>query len=163
MRNVNELTDYISALNGLFDKKLEVGIISKASDPVEDAEGLYEGGKMTLGELAWLHEFGAGYMPARSIVQAPLESEEARKIVEDTLATALTWEQLKKSNGQELVLDRIGKKLVSLLQRWYRTGGDGTWEILSEDYEERKVRAGYSETPLHTTGQIGDAFEYRIE
>lgn len=164
MGSYNELSEYISTLNGLLDKRLTVGIISKADDPVEEAEGLYKGGKLTLGELAWMHEFGAGYMPARSILQVPLESNEAQEIIESTLATGLTWKQLGKgSGGEKQVLDRIGKKLVRLLEKWYKTGGDGTWEILSEEYEERKVRAGYSDTPLHTTGQLGEAFEYRID
>lgn len=160
---LNEIADYVNALKGLTNKTLEVGIISKADDPVKDAPDLYEGGKLTLGELALIHEFGLGNNPIRSIIQAPLESSEAQTIIEESLATELTWRQLGQGEaGEKKVLDRIGKRLVNLLTNWYLTGGDGTWEDLSPDYERRKTKAGYSETPLNTTLQLGEAFEYRI-
>lgn len=160
---INEVTDYVNALKGLMDKTLEVGIISKADDPVKDAPSLYKGGKLTLGELALIHEFGLGNNPVRSIIQVPLESSEAQAIIEESLATALTWKQFGQGEaGEKKVLDRIGKRLVNLLTNWYLTGGNGTWEDLSPEYETRKTRAGYSETPLNTTLQLGEAFEYRI-
>lgn len=160
---LNEIADYVNALKGLTNKTLEVGIISKADDPVKDAPNLYEGGELTLGELALIHEFGLGNNPVRSIIQAPLESSEAQSIIEESLATELTWKQLGRGEaGEKKVLDRIGKRLVNLLTNWYLTGGDGTWEDLSPDYERRKTKAGYSETPLNTTLQLGEAFEYRI-
>ena len=160
---INEVADYVNALKGLVDKTLEVGIISKADDPVKDAPNLYEGGELTLGELALIHEFGLGNNPIRSIIQAPLESSEAQAIIEGSLATALTWKQFGQGEiGEKKVLDRIGKRLVNLLTNWYLTGGDGTWDDLSPDYARRKTKAGYSETPLNTTLQLGEAFEYRI-
>lgn len=160
---INEVADYVNALKGLMNKTLEVGIISKADDPVKDAPNLYEGGELTLGELALIHEFGLGNNPVRSIIQAPLESSEAQAIIEESLATALTWKQLGQGEtGEKKVLDRIGKRLVNLLTNWYLSGGEGTWDDLSPDYEKRKTKAGYSETPLNTTLQLGEAFEYRI-
>jgi hypothetical protein len=160
---LNEIADYVNALKGLTNKTLEVGIISKADDPVKDAPNLYEGGELTLGELALIHEFGLGNNPVRSIIQAPLESNEAQSIIEESLATELTWKQLGQGEaGEKKVLDRIGKRLVNLLANWYLSGGDGTWDDLSPEYERRKTKAGYSETPLNTTLQLGEAFEYRI-
>ena len=160
---INEVADYVNALKGLMNKTLEVGIISKADDPVKDAPNLYEGGELTLGELALIHEFGLGNNPVRSIIQAPLESSEAQAIIEESLATELTWKQLGQGEiGEKKVLDRIGKRLVNLLTNWYLSGGEGTWDDLSPDYERRKTKAGYSETPLNTTLQLGEAFEYRI-
>ena len=160
---LNEIADYVNALKGLTDKTLEVGIISKADDPVKDAPNLYEGSELTLGELALIHEFGLGNNPVRSIIQAPLESSEAQSIIEESLARELTWKQLGQGEaGEKKVLDRIGKRLVNLLTNWYLSGGEGTWDDLSPDYEERKTKAGYSETPLNTTLQLGEAFEYRI-
>ena len=160
---INEVADYVNALKGLVDKTLEVGIISKADDPVKDAPNLYEGGELTLGELALIHEFGLGNNPVRSIIQAPLESNEAQAIIEESLATALTWKQLGQGEaGEKKVLDRIGKRLVNLLTNWYLSGGEGTWDDLSPEYEKRKTKAGYSKTPLVTTRQLEEAFEYRI-
>lgn len=160
---INEVADYVNALKGLMDKTLEVGIISKADDPVKGAPNLYEGGRLTLGELALIHEFGLGNNPVRSIIQAPLESSEAQAIIEESLATALTWKQFGQGEaGEKKVLDRIGKRLVNLLTNWYLSGGKGTWDDLSPDYEKRKTKAGYSETPLNTTLQLGESFEYRI-
>ena len=160
---LNEIADYVNALKGLTNKTLEVGIISKADDPVKDAPNLYEGGELTLGELALIHEFGLGNNPIRSIIQAPLESNEAQSIIEESLARELTWKQLGQGEaGEKKVLDRIGKRLVNLLTNWYLSGGEGTWDDLSPDYERRKTKAGYSATPLNATLQLGEAFEYRI-
>ena len=156
-----KLSTFIANMKSLTGKKLEVGIIGHASDQVKGAEGLYEGGRLSLGELAIMHEFGTANMPPRSILQVPLESSEAQEIIARVITSDRFQNQLLYGDPTK-ALSILGKKLVNFLIKWFKTCGDGSWEDLSPEYETRKTRAGYPAEPLHTTMQLMEALEYKV-
>lgn len=157
-----KLSKFIANMKSLTGKKLEVGIIGHASDQVKGAEGLYEGGRLSLGELAIMHEFGTANMPPRSILQVPLESSEAQEIIARVITSDRFQNQLLYGDPTK-ALSILGKKLVNFLIKWFKTSGDGSWEYLSSEYETRKTRAGYPAEPLHTTMQLMEALEYKVK
>lgn len=170
---VNGIAKDIKSIDG---KSVAVGLINGLEDPVKGIDGLYEGGKMTVGELALIHEYGdpAGNIPKRSMVELPLKSSAGQEVIEEAYKKAFDklWNRLgvAHSGFDALVrkaLDSVGRKVADFLYKNLESSNTLSgkeYEALSDDYEKRKTRKGQPEEPLITTNhQLLDAISWEVE
>lgn len=127
--------------------RIRVGVVGK------DAEKQHPGAKMTIAQLAEIHELGLG-VPERSFLRAWLEANEAgveadmRQATKKILLGKLTPEQAAKL---------LGARWVGQLQVWIAAGN-----VQPPLAESTKARKG-SDVPLIDTGQLRSAISFLVE
>lgn len=162
----------VRALSG--GQKVRVGILAdapKKSDPVKGsaskrartqskvAKKLSAAASTTktLLEIALIHEFGGGHVPARSFIRATMD-ERAADITKLQVAVARLVLSGKLTPAQ--ALEQIGAKVASMVQARIVAG---IAPPLAASTRRQKARSGGAkDTPLIRTGQLRSAITYAV-
>lgn len=127
---------------------VRVGILETGDHP--PGEG-HEGG-LTIGELAEIHEFGAGPVPARAPIRVAFDTQQ-----NEIRALALNEFQAAAKTGQfQRAADRVAVKAAAGVRNVISEG----LEPISESTARRKEARGYPppHTPLVETGVLRSAY-----
>jgi len=141
------------------DDEVYIGILSESfndSKQFYDEDGLISSEEETLGEIAYIHEFGKGRIPERSFLRSTWDKE---KNDIDLTVQALAKRQIKKDNYKvETLLDSVGVFMVGKVKETFR---NNNWPPLADPTRGGRNKDGLS-TPLIDTGQLINSIDYKI-
>lgn len=159
----NGASDLMKRVRALSEgKRVRVGIL--ADKPKHDVKGstskrarvqrkVASRATKTLLEVAIIHEFGAGHVPARSFIRATIDEKRAEiqalqvVVAKQVLAGKLTPDQ---------ALGQIGAKVAAMIQQRIR---DGLAPPLAASTLRRKKNKS---TPLILTGQLRSSVTWAL-
>jgi len=131
-------------------RRVRVGILSDA--PKKEREGAT--GKLSLAEVAALHEFGApeAGIPQRSFIRATLDE---RKADIERLLVAVATRVAKGELTEEQGLQQVGAKVAGWVKARIAQG-------IAPALAESTVAAKGSSTPLIDTGQLRSSITHAV-
>lgn len=164
-RGARDLLARVRALSG--GRKVRVGVLSDApkredsqrgkhskKKRIRDAVARRAAGKLSLLEVAIIHEFGAGPVPARSFIRATLDEKRAEIL---KLQVALAQQVLLGKLTPEQALAQLGAKVAAMCQARIVAG------IAPPLAESTLRRKKGKTTPLILTGQLRSSITYAVE
>lgn len=98
------------------------------------------------------HEFGINN-PKRSFLQIPL-NKYSQEILE-TIKSQVDIEKL----DINLVANEVGIKAVAIVNKWFITSGEGSWQPNTQETIKEKG----SDKPLIDTGKLRQSIVYKVE
>lgn len=115
-----------------------------------------DSGEITNAQLASIHEYGLGNVPARPFLRPPFEQNKAAylEILRDAFAAAL---KSKGPEGYKRALALVGQRLATDIKN-YVTTGEGVGPPLADSTIVRKG----SSRPLVDTGQLIRSVDYEV-
>ena len=148
-RGAKALVERIRALANS-KRKVRVGVLADAPKKVSEGSG----GKLSLLEVAIVHEFGGGHVPQRSFIRATVDEKRADigrlqlALVRRVAAGAITEEQ---------ALSQLGAKVAAWCQARIAAG------ISPPLAESTLARKKNKSTPLILTGQLRASITYAVD
>ncbi len=121
---------------------------------IRDAVARRTSGKLSLLEVAIIHEFGAGPVPARSFIRATLDEKRGEIL---TLQVALAQQVLLGKITPEQALAQLGAKVASMCQA--RIVAGIAPPLAASTLRRKKGKT----TPLILTGQLRSSITYAVE
>lgn len=106
-------------------------------------------GRLTMGEVALIVNFGARGIPPRDFIRSALHTPLAMKLAEDVIRTAISF------GNTDAALNRAGDKLANEMKRSIEHGD-------FRPNEESTVRKKKSDDPLIDTRQLINAIGHEL-
>lgn len=119
---------------------------------IHDSEGGASEGPLTVAEVATIHEFGTGTIPARSFLGAWADEKDS----ENKALIKAIGEQVVKGLDAKTGLDRLGLKFVGSIQGRISQG-------IPPPNAPSTIAAKGSSTPLINTGQLRSSIRHKVE
>ena len=163
------MSDKILKVNKRLDKLLDdllnsehdvkIGILSKdfkESKKYYDEDGTIDKSDKTLGEIAYIHEFGSGNVPERSFLRSTWDSQ--KRTIDKTIQVLAKINVKREDYRVEKLLESIGVFMVGKVKQTFR---NNNWPPLEDPTRGGKNKSGGA-TPLIDTGQLINSIDYKI-
>lgn len=135
------------------ESSVRVGVLG------EKASAMADGGPMTVGQVAVVHEFGTSRIPKRSFLREPIDRTREEL---DARMTALLMQVASGELELRQALDQIGLSLSASLADGIRKGLPVP-PLKPETVRKRMRKDGKtSSTPLFNTGQLANSISHQI-